>query len=89
MIRLDADWITEDDMILLLGIDERRGGNADELQKGIRYFQVDFGSVVADAGHDVFLTVSYNPLSNCRDAWWGHKFLLDIAKPNSQSCVDV
>ena len=52
-------------MIPLLEINERRGENAEALQKGIRYFQVNFGSVEADAGRDVFLTVEYNPLSNC------------------------
>ncbi|MCU1223027.1 MAG: hypothetical protein JWQ42_1120, partial [Edaphobacter sp.] len=37
MIRLDADSIMEGSIIPLLGIDERRGGNAEALQKGIRY----------------------------------------------------
>ena len=67
-------------MIPLLGINERRGGNAEALQKGIRYFQVNFGSVGADAGHDVLLTVSYNPLSNYGCVCCGHKLLLNIAK---------
>jgi len=52
MNRLDADWIVEGGVIPLLGINERRSGNAETLQKGIRYFQINFGSVGADAGHD-------------------------------------
>jgi len=35
------------------------------MRKRSRKVLVNFGSVGADAGHDVFLTVEYNPLSNC------------------------